>query len=142
MRYAVAGQINGWTFYEITDHGFGGPSEGRPLYGFGDGSYHDSGSRDGQPKTGGEWYNSLDHAMVAAIAEKHTGARGAGGTGVGTAADWFMRMIGAGQIQEAGAEGGRALMEVVREYGDKPMAAHKIERALEAQGYVLARQAL
>lgn len=49
-------------------------------------------------RSGSEYYPSLDYAMAAAIAEKHTGRRGAGGaggTGVGTAADWFMRMIGA-----------------------------------------------
>lgn len=42
-----------------------------------------------------EWFLSIEHAMASAIAEKYTGPRGAGGTGVGTAADWFMRMIGA-----------------------------------------------
>lgn len=138
--YAIAGQIQGWTFYEVTNHGFTGELEGRPLYTWGDGSRHDSGSRDGEPRTNSELYGSLDHAMVAAIAEKHTGPRGAGGSGVGTAADWFMRMIGAGQIQEAGAEGGRALMEIVREHADKPLSAHRIERALEAHGLVIARQ--
>lgn len=142
MRYAVAGQINGWTFYEATDHGFGGPSEGKPLFGYGDGTRHDSGPRDGEPKMGSEWYNTLEHAMAAAIAEKYTGARGAGGTGVGTAADWFMRMIGAGQLQEAGPDGNRVLMEAVREHKDKPLTAYRIERALEDHGYVIARQPL
>ncbi len=138
MRYPNRWTIGEWTFYEVDDHGFGGPSEGRSLY-----TYSGEGVLDsrGAPKTG-ELYHSLDHAMAAAIAAKHTGERGAGGTGVGTAADWFMRMIGAGQIQEAGPAGARALMEAVRDNADKPMAAHRIERALEDQGYVLARQAI
>lgn len=45
-------------------------------------------------KETGELYGSLDWAMVAAVGEKYTGPRGAGGSGVGTAADWFARMIG------------------------------------------------
>lgn len=44
---------------------------------------------------GHELYASLDNALVAAVGEKYTGRRGAGGPGVGTAADWFMKMIGA-----------------------------------------------
>lgn len=42
-----------------------------------------------------ELYDSIEHAMASAIGEKFTGRRGAGGTAVGTAADWFMRMCGA-----------------------------------------------
>ncbi len=42
-----------------------------------------------------ELFDSLEHAIVSAIGEKYTGRRGASGSGVGTAADWFMRMIGA-----------------------------------------------
>lgn len=42
-----------------------------------------------------ELYPSLDHALVAAVGEKYTGPRGAGGSGVDTAAGWFMKMIGA-----------------------------------------------
>jgi len=48
-----------------------------------------------RPRSLTEFYPTLDKAMVAAVGEKHTGHRGAGGTGVGTAADWFMKMIGA-----------------------------------------------
>lgn len=41
-----------------------------------------------------EYYDSLDMALIAMVGEKYTGRRGAGGEGVGTAADWFARMIG------------------------------------------------
>jgi hypothetical protein len=40
-------------------------------------------------------YESLDEAMAFAIAAKYTGHQGASGTGVSTAAYWFMKMIGA-----------------------------------------------
>jgi hypothetical protein len=129
----IVGKVGGWTFYEVT-----GMFEGRILYGFGDGSTDEN----GRPEYG-ELYDSIEWAMASAIAEKHTGKRGAGGTGVGTAADWFMRMIGAGQLQEAGPEGGRALVEAVSNNRDKglPLAANRIERELEAKGYLIARQA-
>lgn len=91
MRYEELATLGGWTFYEGTDHGFTGELEGRPLYGYVQAV--PEGTAAGKPDVN-EWYPSLDHAMVAAVAEKHTGRRGAGGTGVGTAADWFMRMIG------------------------------------------------
>jgi hypothetical protein len=41
-----------------------------------------------------EFYSSLEMAMVAAVGQMYTGRRGAGGEGVGTAADWFAKMIG------------------------------------------------
>lgn len=135
MKASGSWVIGEWTFYEVTDHGF---STG-PLYAYGDGTIVTEGVRAGQPIYG-ELFNTLDHAMVAAVAEKHTGVCGARGTAVGTAADWFMRMIGAGQIQEAGPDGGRALMEAVQDNQDGPMVAHRIERALETKGYVIARQ--
>lgn len=53
----------------------------------------------GDQPEGYELYGSLDHAMAAAIAERHTGRRGAAGEAVGTAADWFMRMIGAAKTE-------------------------------------------
>lgn len=45
--------------------------------------------------TNHEFYPTLEYAMAAAVGENYTGRRGAGGSGVGTAADWFMRAIGA-----------------------------------------------
>lgn len=92
MRFPNRWTVGDWTFYEIEDHGFS-DHEGRSLFAFGDGSTVESGSRAGQPKFG-ELYASLDRAIIAAVGEKYTGPRGAGGTGVGTAADWFARMIG------------------------------------------------
>lgn len=136
MRITQTWRLGEWTFVEVTDHGFGGPSEGRLLYGFTSEQFDDI-------KQITAFYPSLDYAMASAIAEKHTGRCGAGGTGVGTAADWFMRMIGAGQIQEAGPEGARALMDIVREHGDdQPLWAHKLDAELQARGFVLARQAI
>lgn len=90
MRHENLGTIGEWTFYEVT----GGVAKlaGKPLYGF-ELAVPD-GTATGKPKLG-ELYDSLEHAMVAAVGEKYTGQRGAGGTGVGTAADWFMKMIGA-----------------------------------------------
>lgn len=90
MKVTNYWEMDGITFYQIEDHGFGAPLAGRPLFGYGTGELD---SR-GRPKMG-ELYAALDRAMVAWVAEKYTGPRGAGGTGVGTAADWFMRMIGA-----------------------------------------------
>lgn len=91
MRHEIAGTVGEWTFYEITNHGFSGEMVDRPLYGFAAGKVD---TPKGQPKLG-ELYFSLEHAMVAAVGEKYTGRRSVGGTGVGTAADWFMKMIGA-----------------------------------------------
>lgn len=87
MRYQQIGTVGEWAFYEVTDHGFIEES----LYGFA--LSVPDGTAAGKPNLG-ELYLSLEHAMVSAVGEKHTGSRGAGGTGVGTAADWFMRMIG------------------------------------------------
>ncbi len=77
--------LGDWSFFEGTWPAWG-DSPDRQVFSFGPrGAYGNRSS---------EWYNTIEHAMAAAIAEKHTGQRGAGGTGVGTAADWFMKMIG------------------------------------------------
>lgn len=44
-------------------------------------------------KLNNESYLSLDSAMAEAIAARHCGTRGAGGTAVDTAAGWFIRML-------------------------------------------------
>lgn len=77
-------KIGPYTFFEVTDHGLSGYA-GKILWSF---------TIAGKPANS-ELYPTLDHAMVSAVGERHTGQRGAGGTGVGTAADWFMRMIDA-----------------------------------------------
>lgn len=86
-RRVEVGQVGEWTFYEITGHSFTGDLVDKPLYEF-------EVAGDGQT-TGREMFLSLDEALVQAVGAKWTGPRGAGGTGVGTAADWFMAMIGA-----------------------------------------------
>jgi hypothetical protein len=97
MRYDMMGTVGQWTFYEVTNHGFTGELTDRPLYGFAVGNAE---TLKGSPKLG-ELYASLEYAMVAAVGERFTGPRGAGGTGVAPAADWFMKMIGASQQTRA-----------------------------------------
>jgi hypothetical protein len=48
----------------------------------------------GEGRESNERHFSLDKALLAVVAEKYTGPRGAGGSGVGTAADWFAFAIG------------------------------------------------
>lgn len=93
-RYTNRWTVGDWTFYQIEDHGFS--NHDGPMFAYGV-SEREATRQAGKPITG-EWYPNLEHAMAAAIAEKFTGKRGAGGTGVGTAADWFMRMIGAYEV--------------------------------------------
>ena len=90
MKYTNRWEMPEVTFYQAEDHGFTGEHEGKPLFCYG--KPNDMNDR-GIPKTG-ELYASLDRALVAWVGEKYTGPRGAGGEGVGTAADWFARMIG------------------------------------------------
>lgn len=80
--------VGEWTFWEIAGHGFS-DIEG-PLYGFTVGL-----PGVGQRPQFHELYETLEEAMVAAVGEKYTGRRGARGSAVGTAADWFMTAIGA-----------------------------------------------
>ena len=83
MREIWVGNVGDWEFYQ-TIWNWGGEAP-RKVFTFG--------PRNEENKSN-EWYNSIEHAMAAAIAEKYTGPRGAGGSGVGTAADWFMKMLG------------------------------------------------
>lgn len=138
MRYELMGQIGDWTFWEGSDHGFTG-HEGQPLYAYE--KVSDPGEP-GKPKTG-EWFTSLDRAMIAAVGEKYTGPRGAGGTGVGTAADWFARMIGMDELVAVDYQAGqKALQDVVvaTAMHDGPIyrRAQAIETELGARGLVLA----
>jgi hypothetical protein len=138
MRYPNRWQIGDWTFYEGEDHGFSA-HEGRSLFAYEPVSNPGS---PGKPNTG-EWFTSLDRAMIAAIGEKYTGPRGAGGTGVGTAADWFARMIGMDSLVAVDyLAGTKALTEVyvaTREH-DGPVyrRIQAISAELEARGLVLA----
>jgi hypothetical protein len=136
MRFPNRWTVGQWTFYEIEDHGFTGDLAGRSLFAFGDGSEDDR----GRPKFG-EMYASLDRAMVAAVGEKYTGPRGAGGRGVGTAADWFMKMIGADDLVAVDYQSGQqALAEIVSQL-DAPTNLGRTRQAagaLEARGLVLA----
>lgn len=83
MRINRKWTVGEYIFIEYEGHGFS-DFAGQPLFKFMIGE-----------QAGGEMYASLDEALVAAVGEKHTGPRGAGGSNVGTAADWFMKMIGA-----------------------------------------------
>jgi len=73
------GSVGPYEFFETT---IAGDQDRTPYYGF---------KIDGTETP--ELYLDLDHAIASAIAERHTGRRGAGGSGVGTAADWFMTMV-------------------------------------------------
>ena len=127
------------TVYEIEGHGFTGPEyDGKPLYAYGKGEHDDR----GRPKVG-EYHRSLDRALISAVGEKYTGPRGAGGTGVGTAADWFARMIGMDQlVAPAYASGQKALQEALheteREDGPLYRRARAITDRLEARGMTIA----
>ena len=128
------------TVYEIEGHGFTGPEyDGKPLYAYGKGEHHE----DGRPKVG-EYHATLDRALVAAVGEKYTGPRGAGGTGVGTAADWFCRMVGMDELVEPGyPQGERALMEVLTEtgaveHGNRYQRTKDVVNGLAARGMTIA----
>lgn len=109
MRYANRWEMPEVTFYQVEDHGLTGHGD-RPLYAYGKPGETDS---LGIPKTK-ELFVSLDRALISWVAEKYTGPRGAGGTGVGTAADWFARMIGMDQLVEVNhSDGTKALGEVL-----------------------------
>lgn len=142
MRFPNRWTVGRWTFYQVEDHGFSGNLAGRPLFGF---TVTDEEKTDpwGRPKFG-ELYETLEHAMAAAIAEKYTGKRGAGGTGVDTAAGWFMRMIGADQLQ-AEPEPVPVVAEALREVKGltRPPTALTagLLRKLEETGHVVARPA-
>jgi hypothetical protein len=142
LHYMNRWSIGLWQFFEIDGRQLSNSYGGRKLYGFetqaGDGA---------RPEVSNvhEWYDSLEHAMAAAIAEKYTGRRGAGGTGVGTAADWFMRMIGADKLvaaedREVQSTIQEVLHETQREDGPLFRRARAITDRLEARGIVLAVQ--
>lgn len=141
-RYQMLAQLGDWTFYEVRDHGFTGPEyDGKPLYAYE--KVRELGTVD-KPKLG-EFHRSLDRAIIAAIGEKYTGPRGAGGTGVGTAADWFARMIGMDALVEPDyASGQKALQEVLhetqREDGPLYRRARAMTDRLAARGITLAVQ--
>jgi hypothetical protein len=136
MKYEIKGTVADWTFYEVTDHGFSGELANQPLYGF-----TVNPAPEIQPKLN-ELFANLEHAMVAAVGEKFTGKRGAGGTGVGTAADWFMRMIGAGQVvpaDDARQALTRAAKDAALWTGAEISGAMRMDKSLRAAGYVVAK---
>lgn len=138
MKYTNRWEMPEVTFYQVEDHGFEAHAD-RPLYVYGKpGDLNDHGF----PRTG-ELFESLDRAMIAWVAEKYTGPRGAGGPGVGTAADWFMRMIGADQLVVVGdlparRALGEVLVETQRRDGPVYGRANAMADQLEKRGLVLA----
>lgn len=142
MNYSNRWTVGEWTFYEVTDHSFGGEFADKPLYGFADTVVDVVAA--GKPKLG-ELYPSLEHAMVAAVGEKYTGQRGAGGTGVGTAADWFMRMIGADQLVPLESRDARLILTGAAHVaglvsgGEGSSAVAAMDAALRTEGYTLAK---
>lgn len=137
MRATMLAQLGDWTFWEIWDHGFTGPEyDGKPLFGYE--KVRDPGEP-GKPKIG-EFHRSLDRAIISAVGEKYTGPRGAGGTGVGTAADWFARIIGMDALVEPDyASGQKALREVLAETAAiGPNRARAVTERLAARGMTIA----
>lgn len=131
MTYTMISQIGDWTFWAWDGHPFEN-HQGRTLYAYEPVSKP---GEPGKPNTG-EWFASLDRAMIAAIGEKYTGPRGAGGTGVGTAADWFARMIGMDELVAVDYSAGqKALTEAM---GGSWGSARVVAAELEARGLVLA----
>lgn len=140
MRYTNRWTLPGVTFYQVEGHGFEMYGD-RPLYAYG--KPDDMNDR-GVPKTG-ELFVSLDRALISWVGEKYTGPRGAGGTGVGTAADWFARMIGMDQLVAVDySSGQKALQEVIASTAkyDGPIysRARAMTNELEARGLTLAAQ--
>lgn len=82
MRIIEQWQVGEYTIQKAEWRTSNGPD--REIYGF----------LIGDQTRVNEWYSSLDMALIAAVGEKYTGQRGASGSNVGTAADWFARMIG------------------------------------------------
>jgi hypothetical protein len=140
MKYGKRWEMPEVTFYEVVDHGFE-QHKGRPLYAYGKPGETDS---HGIPKTG-ELHAALDRALIAWVGEKYTGPRGAGGQGVGTAADWFARMIGMDTLVEVNYQDGqKALQEIIhstaRYDGPIYVRAKAMTDELEARGLTLATQ--
>lgn len=139
MRYTNRWTLPEVTFYQVEDHGFEVYKD-RPLYAYG--KPNDTNDR-GIPRIG-ELFASLDRALVSWVGEKYTGPRGAGGTGVGTAADWFARMIGMDQLVAVDYQSGqKALQEVIAstaKYGPIYSRARAMTNELEARGLTLAAQ--
>lgn len=137
MKYTNRWEMPEVTFYQV--EGF--TEDGRTLYAYG--KPNDMDDR-GKPRTG-ELFNSLDRALIAWVGEKYTGPRGAGGTGVGTAADWFARMIGMDQLVAVDYQSGqKAVTEILASTAkhDGPLyrRARAITDELDARGLTLAAQ--
>ncbi len=80
--YQFGWPVGPYQFFEVKEKPFANRTELRTLYVF---AIDD--------KLNNESYLSLDSAMAEAIAARHCGIRGAGGTAVDTAAGWFIRML-------------------------------------------------
>lgn len=139
--YSV-GQIGDWTFWAWDGHPFEAHA-GSTLYGF---ELVSDPGEPGKPKVL-EWTTSLDRALLMAVCGKYTNGnvRGAGGAGVGTAADWVARMIGMDQLQPVNYDvGQKALQEILhetqREDGPLYRRARAMTNRMEARGLTLAAQ--
>ena len=136
--FTIVGQLGDWTFWAWDVRPSTGENEGRTLYAY------EPVSKPGEPgnPNTGEWFTSLDRAMIAAVGEKYTGPRGAGGEGVGTAADWFARMIGMDELVAVNYSAGqKAVIEILAATAGQDGAdirARAVSDELEARGLVLA----
>jgi hypothetical protein len=137
MKFTSRWEMPEVWFYQVEKHGF--QPEDRLLYAYGKpGDVNDKGV-----PTVGELYDSLDRAMIGWVGEKYTSARGAHGSGVGTAADWFARMIGMDTLVEVDYQAGqKALTDIVADTQryDGPIyrRAQAMSEELDKRGLVLA----
>jgi hypothetical protein len=82
MRAVHTDKVGPYTITHLRDHGFSDAPDVMYRY-------------SGDDVRSTELFRTWDHAMAAAIAARHMGKPTAFGPGVGTAADFFMKMIGA-----------------------------------------------
>jgi hypothetical protein len=137
-HYTMIAQLGDWTFWAWDGHPFEA-HEGKTLYAY---EPVRKPGEPGKPNTG-EWFASLDRALIGAVGEKYTGPRGAGGTGVGTAADWFARMIGMDELVAVDYQAGQSALQDVlvataKHNGPIYRRASAITTELEKRGLTLA----
>lgn len=135
-RYENRWTVGEWTFYEVAGHGFP-MNPDKPVY-----RYERDGIADHEQDRNSYW--SIEEAMAAAIASKYTGVQGAGGTGVGTAAMWFIRSLGIGHpVELSRQEAAVALVAAMQESEGLPSVspavyARRLLSALDERGLFIA----
>lgn len=137
-RFENRWTVGEWTFYEVAGHGFP-MNPDKPVY-----RYERDGIEEHEQDRNSYW--NLEEAMAAAIASKHTGVQGAGGTGVGTAAMWFIRSLGIGHpVELTRQEAAVALVAALDESQgfpsvSPPVYARRVLSAFDKRGLFIAKE--